>query len=68
MTIGSSHEVIASRETGVKMSGKKPGNEPASSAKGPNHELSALACPRHAHEVDLFSGGAQEHWYEAYPL
>ena len=34
----------------------------------PNHELSALACPRHAHEVDLFSEGAQEHWYEAYPL
>ena len=50
------------------MSGKKPGNGPASSARGPNHELSALACPRHAHEVDLFSGGAQEHWYEAYPL
>ena len=50
------------------MSGKKPGNGQASSARGPNHELSALACPRHAHEVDLFSGGAQEHWYEAYPL
>ena len=25
-------------------------------------------CPRHLNDVDLFAAGAQEHWYEAYPI
>jgi len=37
-------------------------------AKTPNHELSALRCPHALADVDLFSPGAQEHWYEAYPI
>lgn len=37
-------------------------------AKTPNHQLSAIACPRRLEDVDLFSPGAQEHWYEAYPI
>jgi cytochrome P450 len=36
--------------------------------KTPNHRLSPLACPVSAADVDLFSPGAQEHWYEAYPI
>jgi cytochrome P450 len=36
--------------------------------KTPSHELSALRCPRSLDDVDLFSPGAQEHWYEAYPI
>lgn len=36
--------------------------------KTPNHALSAMKCPASIHEVDLFSPGAQEHWYEAYAL
>lgn len=36
--------------------------------KAPNHELSAMRCPVSIEDVDLFSPGAQEHWYEAYPL
>ena len=36
--------------------------------KTPNHELSALGCPMHAADVDLFSEGAAEHWYEAYDI
>lgn len=36
--------------------------------KTPNHELSAMRCPMSLEDVDLFSPGAQEHWYEAYPL
>ena len=36
--------------------------------KTPNHELSALRCPHALADVDLFSPGAQEHWYEAYPI
>lgn len=36
--------------------------------KTPNHELSALRCPRSLADVDLFANGAQEHWYEAYPI
>lgn len=28
----------------------------------------AMACPKALAEVDLFSPGAQEHWYEAYPI
>ena len=38
------------------------------STKTPNHELSALRCPVNLEDVDLFSPGAQEHWYEAYPI
>jgi cytochrome P450 len=33
-----------------------------------NHELSAMQCPHMLAEVDLFSPGAQEHWYEAYDI
>ncbi len=36
--------------------------------KTPNHELSPLRCPVALADVDLFSPGAQEHWYEAYPI
>ncbi len=36
--------------------------------KTPNHELSPLRCPVTLDDVDLFSPGAQEHWYEAYPI
>ncbi|HEY6598642.1 MAG TPA: cytochrome P450 [Pseudomonadales bacterium] len=36
--------------------------------KTPNHQLSATRCPHALADVDLFSPGAQEHWYEAYPL
>lgn len=36
--------------------------------KLPNHELSELKCPVTLEDVDLFSPGAQEHWYEAYDI
>lgn len=36
--------------------------------KTPNHAASAMKCPVHAGDVDLFGEGAQEHWYEAYPI
>ncbi len=36
--------------------------------KTPNHTLSPMACPAALEEVDLFSAGAQEHWYEAYDI
>ena len=36
--------------------------------KHTNHELSAMRCPHTLAEVDLFSPGAQEHWYEAYDI
>lgn len=39
-----------------------------SEQKTPNHELSAMNCPHSLEEVDLFSPGAQEHWYEAYDI
>jgi cytochrome P450 len=38
------------------------------SAKHPNHELSEMKCPVNLEDVDLFSPGAQEHWYEAYDI
>ncbi len=38
------------------------------SMKTPNHENGPLQCPRSLGDVDLFSPGAQEHWYEAYPI
>lgn len=37
-------------------------------AKTPNHELSEMKCPHGLEDVDLFSPGAQEHWYEAYDI
>ena len=36
--------------------------------KTPNHDLSAMRCPAHLEDVDLFSPGAPEHWYEAYDI
>jgi cytochrome P450 len=36
--------------------------------KLPNHELSEMGCPVSLDDVDLFSPGAQEHWYEAYEI
>jgi cytochrome P450 len=33
-----------------------------------NHTISAMRCPHSLAEVDLFSPGAQEHWYEAYDI
>jgi cytochrome P450 len=36
--------------------------------KTPNHTLSPLPCPQSLADVDLFSTGAQEHWYEAYDI
>jgi cytochrome P450 len=36
--------------------------------KTPNHALSAMRCPVRLEDVDLFSPGAQEHWYEAYAI
>ena len=38
------------------------------SAKTPNHDLSPMSCPVTLEDVDLFGPGAQEHWYEAYPI
>ncbi len=37
-------------------------------AKRPDHELSPMRCPMHLDDVDLFSPGAQEYWYEAYDI
>lgn len=39
-----------------------------STAKTPNHALSAMRCPVVLEDVDLFAPGAQEHWYEAYEI
>ena len=39
-----------------------------SDSKSPNHFLSDLHCPVTLADVDLFSPGAQEHWYEAYEI
>lgn len=36
--------------------------------KTPNHALSGVSCPHSLADVDLFTRGAQEHWYEAYPI
>ena len=36
--------------------------------KSINHKLSQLQCPVTLNDVDLFSPGAQEHWYEAYEI
>lgn len=38
------------------------------SDKTPNHALSQIGCPATLADVDLFGRGAQEHWYEAYPI
>ena len=37
-------------------------------SKTPNHSLSPMRCPMQLDDVDLFGEGAQEHWYEAYPI
>jgi cytochrome P450 len=34
----------------------------------PNHTLGPMRCPVTLADVDLFGPGAQEHWYEAYPI
>lgn len=39
-----------------------------SNEKTPNHDLSPMRCPVGLDDVDLFSPGAQEHWYEAYDI
>jgi len=36
--------------------------------KTPNHFLTDMKCPVALDDVDLFSPGAQEHWYDAYPI
>ena len=36
--------------------------------KKSNHLLSPMKCPHGLADVDLFSPGAQEHWYEAYDI
>ena len=33
-----------------------------------NHELSPMRCPHALADVDLFSPGSAEHWYEAYAI
>ena len=33
-----------------------------------NHFLTDVACPVTLSDVDLFRSGAQEHWYDAYPI
>lgn len=38
------------------------------SNKTTNQELSPMSCPVNLEDVDLFSPGSQEHWYEAYPI
>ena len=43
-------------------------SDPTQPSKTPNHALSAQACPLSLADVDLFADGAQEHWYEAYPI
>ncbi len=40
----------------------------STNVKTPNHELSPMKCPVTLEDVDLFSPGAQEHWYEAYEI
>jgi len=38
------------------------------SDKTPNHFLTDMKCPMSLQDVDLFAPGAQEHWYDAYPI
>lgn len=38
------------------------------SERSPNHFLTDMKCPVSLEEVDLFGPGAQEHWYDAYPI
>lgn len=45
-----------------------PETQDRMTSKTPNHELSAMKCPVSLEDVDLFSPGAQEHWYEAYEI
>ena len=37
-------------------------------SKTPNHFDGPMRCPVGLEDVDLFSPGAQEHWYDAYPI
>ncbi len=37
-------------------------------ADAPTHDKNTMRCPAHIGDVDLFGPGAQEHWYEAYPI
>lgn len=37
-------------------------------SKTPNHSLGPMKCPVTLQDVDLFSEGAQEHWYDAYRI
>ena len=39
-----------------------------SETKTPNNSSSEVKCPVALEDVDLFSPGAQEHWYEAYEI
>ena len=36
--------------------------------KTANHFLTEQKCPVNLEDVDLFAPGAQEHWYDAYPI
>jgi len=38
------------------------------SSKTSNHTAGPMRCPLNLDEVDLFGEGAQEHWYDAYPI
>lgn len=38
------------------------------SDKNPEQDLSPVGCPHSLADVDLFAPGAQEHWYDAYPI
>lgn len=47
------------------MASRSQNNE---SDKTPNHFSGPMRCPIGLDDVDLFSPGAQEHWYDAYPI
>jgi cytochrome P450 len=49
------------------MSNKTMSNKTMSN-KTPNHFLTEQKCPVQLEDVDLFAPGAQEHWYDAYPI
>ena len=38
------------------------------SEKPPNQVSKVVSCPSKLSDVDLFGPGAQEHWYDAYPI
>jgi len=43
-------------------------SEHTNDGKHPNHFSGPMRCPMGLDDVDLFSPGAQEHWYDAYPI